>query len=291
MPIPVPGRVAEGLRRSTVEIRSGERMRQGNGSGAVIGPDQVITNAHVLRGGSLSITSLSITSWEGKVVGASVLKIDQRRDLALLSSPGLNAPPASLGDSDALRSGTPIFAIGNPLGFVGAVSSGIVHAVGTLGPCFLGGLSWIQADLRLAPGNSGGPLANFQGHIIGINTMITSGGLALAAPSRAVQTFLARKGSPLQLGVVLRPVRVHSRELGMLILEIRSGAAAEAASLLPGDILIAADDRRFQSADDLQAAIEGTQGGLLRIDFYRGDHATIRRVVVKLQPERAQNAA
>lgn len=286
MPVPVPGRVAEALRKSTVEIRTGDRRYQGSGSGVVIGPDQVVTNAHVLHG-----KTLSITAWEGKVVSGSVLRVDRRRDLALLSASGLNAPIASLGDSDVLRAGTPIFAIGNPLGFVGAVSSGVVHTVGTIGPRFMGGLPFVQADLRLAPGNSGGPLANFQGQIIGINTMITSGGLALAIPSRAVQMFLARKGSPPELGVVLRPVRIHSRELGMLILEIAPGGAAETASLLPGDILIAANDRRFRFAEDLQSAIEQAQGALLRIDFYRGGQSTLRRVVAKLQSERTQNAA
>lgn len=286
MPVPIPGRVAEALRRSTVEIRTGDRRYQGNGSGAVIGPDQVITNAHVLHG-----KTLSITAWEGKVVSGSVLRVDRRRDLALLSAPGLNAPIASLGDSDALRAGTPIFAIGNPLGFVGAVSSGVVHAVGAIGPRFLGGLSFVQADLRLAPGNSGGPLANFQGQIIGINTMVAMGGLALAVPSRAVQTFMARKGSPPELGVVLRPVQIHSRELGMLILEIAAGSAAESASLLPGDILIAANDRRFRFADDLQTAIEEVQGALLRIDFYRGGQPAVRRVVAKLLPAQARSAA
>jgi serine protease Do len=252
----------------------------------VIGPDQVITNAHVLHG-----NTLLITTWEGRVVSGSVLKIDRRRDLALLSAPHLNAPIASLGDSDALRAGTPIFAIGNPLGFVGAVSSGIVHTVGTVGAGFLGGLSFIQADLRLAPGNSGGPLADFQGQIVGINTMVTSGGLALAVPSRAVQTFLARKGSPPELGVILRPVQIHSREFGMLILEIAPGSAAETASLLPGDILIAANGRRFRFAEDLQTAIEEAPDALLQIDFYRGGQMTARRVIAKLHPERVRNAA
>lgn len=286
MPVPVPGRVAEALRRSTVEIRTGDRRYQGNGSGAVIGPDQVITNAHVLHG-----KTLSITAWEGKVVSASVLKIDRYRDLALLSASGLNAPAASLGDSDALRAGIPVFAIGNPLGFVGAVSSGVIHAVGTVGPRLIGGLSWVQADLRLAPGNSGGPLADFHGQVVGINTMIVSGGLALAVPSRAVQAFLARKGSPPQLGVVFRPVPVGAREFGMLILELVPDGAAEAASLLPGDILISANDRRFRSADDLQIAIEEAPGGLLHIDFFRGGQKAVRKVVAKLQPERARTAA
>jgi serine protease Do len=286
MPVPVPGRVAEALRRSTVEIHNGHRVRQGNGSGAVIGPDQVVTNAHVVQGGTLSITA-----WEGKVVSGSVVRIDRRRDLALVSAPGLNAPVASLGDSDALRAGTPLFAIGNPLGFVGAVSSGVVHAVGSLGPGFLGGLSWVQADLRLAPGNSGGPLADFQGQVVGINTMVVSGGLGLAVPSRAVQVFLCRRNSPQELGVVLRPVSIRAREIGMLLLELVPGGAAEAASLLPGDILIAANDRRFRFVDDLQTAIEDAPAGLLPLDFCRGGHSAIRRVVARLQPEQARNAA
>ncbi len=286
MPIPVPGRAAEALRRSTVQIRSGSGYRQGNGSGAVIRPDQIVTNAHVIQRGSLAIDS-----WEGKTVSGSILRVDRRRDLALLSAPGLNAPVASLGDSDALRAGTPLFAIGNPLGFVGAVSSGVVHAIGPMGMNAISGLPWIQADLRLAPGNSGGPLADFQGQIVGINTMVALGGLAFAVPSRAVQAFLARTSSPPTLGVVVRPIAVRAREFGLLVLELIKGGAAEAASLLPGDILVAANNKPFRFVDDLQSAIEQAPGALLRIDFYRGGQRTLRHVAAKLQPEQVRSAA
>jgi len=286
MPIPVPGRLAEALRRSTVQVRSGNRYRQGNGSGAVIGSEQVITNAHVVHGGSLTIDS-----WEGKSVAASVLRVDQRRDLALLAAPGLEAPAASLGDSDTLRPGMPLFAIGNPLGFIGAVSSGVVHAIGPVGPNFMGGLSWIQADVRLAPGNSGGPLADFQGQVVGVNTMVALGGLAFAVPSRAVQIFLARTGSAPTLGVVVRPVAVRRGELGFLVLELTPGGAAETASLLPGDLLVSANDKPFRSADDLQTAIERAPEALLHIDFHRGGHAAVRHVVARLQQESVRNAA
>lgn len=286
MPIPVPGRVAEALRRSTVQVRSGNRYRQGNGSGAVIGSEQIITNAHVVHGGSLTIDS-----WEGKSVGASVLKVDQRRDLALLAAPGLEAPAASLGDSDTLRPGMPLFAIGNPLGFIGAVSSGVVYAMGPVGPNVLGGLSWIQADVRLAPGNSGGPLADFQGQIVGVNTMVALGGLAFAVPSRAVQIFLARTGSTPTLGVVVRPVPVRRGDLGLLVLEVTPGGAAEAASLLPGDILVGTNEKPFRFVDDLQAAINQASDALLSVDFYRGGHAVLRHVVARLQRESIRNAA
>lgn len=176
MPIPVPGSVAEALRKQTVHIQVGRGRGRSAGSGVIIGPERVITNAHVVRG-----QNLRVEAWDGPDLSASCLKLDVHRDLALLSAPGLRAEPACLRDSDGLRAGTAVFAVGNPLGFVGAVSSGIVHAIGSLA-----GLAWIQADLRLAPGNSGGPLADFHGQVLGINTMVMSGGLALAVPSRAV---------------------------------------------------------------------------------------------------------
>jgi serine protease Do len=250
----------------------------------------VVTNAHVIQGGNVQVES-----WEGRSVQASLVKIDRRRDLALLTAPGLNAPPAQLGDSDRVQVGTPILAVGNPLGFVGAVSTGIVHSIGPIrqfGPVAqFDGSSWIQADVRLAPGNSGGPLADLQGRVIGINTMIISGGLALAIPSRAVQTFLSRRESPRTLGIVVRPVRLRSAALGIMILELTPGGAAERASLLPGDILVAANDRPFRFIDDLQTAIEQSGESPLSLNFYRGGQDRIRNVVARLLPEQVMNAA
>jgi serine protease Do len=284
MPIPVPGRVAEALRRSTVQIRSGNGRRQGNGSAVVLADQQVITNAHVIQDGPLSIES-----WEGKTVSASVLKFDRGRDLALLSAQDLRAPSAQLGDSNDIRAGTPVIAVGNPMGFVGAVSTGIVHAIGPIGP--ISGSRWIHADVRLAPGNSGGPLADLQGRIVGINTMIIAGGLALAIPSRAVQSFLTRTSSQRSLGVVVRPVSLKERGIGMMILELVLGGAAERASLLPGDILIGSNEKRFRFVDDLQDAIDEAPGALLCLNFYRAGQEKVRQVVVQLLPERLNQAA
>ncbi len=194
-----------------------------------------------------------------------------------------------LGDSDQLRVGSPVVAVGNPLGFIGAVSSGIVHAIGPA--VEFGGLSWIQADIRLAPGNSGGLLADFQGHMIGINTMVLGNGLALAVPSRAVQRFLTRPQDGRSLGAVVRPVRVSRNELGMMILEVIAGGAAEQASLLPGDILVGGNGTRFRFVDDLAAAIERAPDLLLRLEFYRGVQNALRQVTVKLLPEQVATAA
>jgi serine protease Do len=286
MPIPVPGAVAEALRRQTVHIQVGRGRAQGVGSGVVIARERVITNAHVVGG-----ERLSLEAWDGKEVTASCLRLDPRRDLALLTAPGLQAEPATLGDSDRLRSGAPVFAVGNPLGFVGAVSSGVVHAVGSLG-----GLAWIQADLRLAPGSSGGPLADFHGQVLGINTMVVgtrtmSNGLALAIPSRAVQSFLMRASSGRALGVTVRPVELEGGKFGIMILEITPGSPAFVASLLPGDILTGADGRAFRSLDDLQFAIDTAPGALLHLDFYRGGQRKLRRVAVRLVPRQVSTAA
>jgi serine protease Do len=284
MPIPVPGRVAEALRRSTVQVRSGNRYREGSGSAVVLTDQQLITNAHVVQEGPLTVES-----WEGKTVPASVLKIDRGRDLALLSAQGLEAPSAQLGDSNELRAGTPVIAVGNPMGFVGAVSTGVVHAIGPAGA--ISRSAWIHADVRLAPGNSGGPLADLKGQIVGINTMIVAGGLALAIPSRAVQSFLTRTTSQRSLGVVVRPVSLRARGIGMMILELVAGGAAQGASLLPGDILIGTDEKRFRFLDDLQNAIDEAPDALLRLNFYRAGQEKLRQVVVQPLPERLNKAA
>jgi serine protease Do len=285
MPIPIPGRTVEALRRSTVFIASGRRNRTGTGSGIVLANDTLVTNAHVIGGGDLTIES-----WEGKTARSTVLKVDNGRDLALLHAPGLGAPPASLADSDLVRPGTPVVAVGNPLGFKGAVSTGTVH---TLEPVPMEGPSrrselnpllfrrWIYADVRLAPGNSGGPLADWEGRVIGINTMVVSGGLALAIPSSVVQAFLARMKRP-SLGVTLRPVHSASYGFGLLILEVVPDSPAARASLLPGDILAGANEKQFRYVDDLEILLEEHRDPLLTVQFHRGGDGKERRVAVQL---------
>jgi serine protease Do len=280
MPVPVPGRVAEDLRRATVQVLSVTLRHEGNGSGIVLPDDRVLTNAHVVRA-----SRLSVESWEGRTFPATVLKSDTRRDLALLSVAGLRGHTAPLGDSDRLRSGTPVFAVGNPLGFVGAVSSGSIHSIGPVrfGSRLARELNWIQADIRLAPGNSGGPLATLDGQVVGLNTMIITGGLSLAVPSRAAETFLTRSNSGPTLGITVRPVETNTGEFGLMILELVPGGAAEAASLLPGDILTGANDVPFRYVDDLENAIQKTTGPAITLDFYRAGRSTLRHVAVQLR--------
>ena len=288
MPIPVPGRVAEDLRRATVQLFVNAGRNQGNGSGIVLPGERVLTNAHVARG--LNIT---VESWEGRAYNAHCLKLDARRDLALLSVPGLHAPTVSLGDSDRLRPGTPVFAVGNPLGFVGAVSSGSIYSIGPIrAPNGLAwDLQWIQADVRLAPGNSGGPLATFDGQVVGLNTMIISGGLSLAVPSRAAESFIARLDNDPKLGITVSAVRMKNGRLGLMILELTPGGPAEAASLLPGDIITAAGTVAIRYLDDLDRAIVSAAGPVLAVSFHRGGSSALRQVAVQLRRTGLSSAA
>jgi serine protease Do len=234
------GEIAEHLRRSTVLIHAGSR---GNGSGVIWTSDGIIvTNAHVT--GS---SALRVQLWDGRELSAEITSRDPRRDLALLHICVEDLPAARPADSSQVRPGELAIAIGNPMGFVGALTTGVIHAVGPLRG--LGTQSWVQASVRLAPGNSGGPLADAQGRVIGINTM-TAGHLALAIPSNAVRQLLAAGASDGWLGVSVHPVRVPRRggqRFGLVLLEVEQGSPAAQASLLPGDILLGADDRAFAS--------------------------------------------
>jgi serine protease Do len=280
MALPAPGRIAEALRRSTVQIRTGRGPRQGGGSGAVIGPDQILTNAHVIQG-----RTVEIASWEGKLIPASIVKMDSARDLALLEAPRLAGVPLTLGDSDLLQPGTPVVAAGNPLGFVGAISTGTVHRIGAipLAAGYFRASDWICADIRLAPGNSGGPLADFAGCLVGLNTMVAAGGLAFAISSRMLQRFLSRLKTGAYLGVTVRPVQLREQRPALLLLELAPNGAAAQASLLPGDLLVEGNGKPLEEPEDLLTAIDEAHNNLLDLTFYRGRQDQLRRVTARLK--------
>jgi serine protease Do len=171
--------VAARLRRITVQIVEAGR---GVGAGVVWRRDGVIvTNAHVITS-----DRAEVRLDDGRRLRASMWRCDRQRDLAALRVRDAELPAAVIGDSDALRVGELVLAVGSPLGLPGAVSLGVVHALGDERP---GGRRWIHADLRLAPGNSGGPLADAAGRVVGLASMIV-GGLALGIPSALVERFL-----------------------------------------------------------------------------------------------------
>jgi len=269
------GEIAEQLRRSTVLIHSGGR---GSGSGVIWSSDGlIVTNAHVVHG-----SNVRVQLWDGREFNGSLTARDPQRDLATLRISAGSLPAASPADSSQLRPGELAIAVGNPMGFVGALTTGVIHAIGPLRG--LGSQSWVQASVRLAPGNSGGPLADARGHVIGVNTMV-AGRLALAIPGNAVRDFLAGGPRSAWLGVAVHPVRLpraNGRAFGLVLLEVEPGSPAAQASLMAGDILLGTEGKRFQSIDDLATAIDGQGLGLLRFEFLRGDYSHLRRVTVRL---------
>jgi serine protease Do len=269
------GEIAEQLRRSTVLIESGGR---GSGSGVIWSSEGVIvTNAHVVHG-----SNVRVQLWDGREFNAEVTARDPRRDIAALQINANSLPAAFPADSSLLRPGELAIAIGNPLGFVGALTTGVIHAVGPLHA--LGSQTWVQATVRLAPGNSGGPLAEARGHVIGVNTMV-AGRLGLAIPSNSVRDFLAGGPRSAWLGVTVHPVRLpraNGRAFGLVVLEVAPGGPAAQASLMTGDILLGTEEKRFQTIEDLATAIDGEGTRLLRFEFLRGDYSRVRRVTVRM---------
>src|SRR5438094_9505153 len=174
------GEIAEQLRRSTLLIHAGGK---GSGSGVIWSNDGlIVTNAHVVHG-----SNVRVQLWDGREFSSALAARDPRHDLAALRISADSLPAASPADSSQLRPGELVIAIGNPMGFVGALTTGVIHAIGPLRG--LGSQTWVQASVRLAPGNSGGPLADARGYLIGINTMV-AGRFALVMLSDAVCEFV-----------------------------------------------------------------------------------------------------
>jgi serine protease Do len=276
------GEIAERLRRSTVHVSPGGARDRGGASGVIwLGDGLIVTNAHVARS-----ASPRVELWDGRDFEARVSAYDARRDLAALRIAADGLAPATAGDSSALRPGELAIAVGNPLGFAGAVSTGVIHSIGPIPG--MGAQNWVRATARLAPGNSGGPLANAQGKVIGINTAIVNG-LGLAVPSRDIAEFL-RRGSRPRLGVALRPVAYDGRRWGLVVLEVEKEGAAAIASLRVGDILVGAGGRPLESMEGLHDAIDAAaapETGPLRLAFLRGDRSHVRETVVQIRASRA----
>ena len=187
---PVHESAADSVKACVVEVRQGESA----GSGLTWAVDTVVTAAHVVRAGRLDVRLP-----DGQVREARVRLADRERDIAVLDVPGLGLPALRRRDPTGMRPGEVLFAIGHPLGVRHAMSAGILHAVGPLPEGYPGSrqlrrLSWVQADLRLAPGNSGGPIADIEGRVVGVSTM-TVGGLALAVPITAVEALVRARAA------------------------------------------------------------------------------------------------
>lgn len=175
--------VARALHRVTVRVQAGG---SGEGAGVLWRPDGlVLTNAHVARRNALGVRLP-----DGRSLDAQLVARDPRLDLAALRIPGRDHIAAETGESTDLRPGAIVLAFGHPLGVSNALSLGVVHQVAVDES---GEPRWIRIDLRLAPGNSGGPLADVHGRVIGINTLV-AGGLGHALPLSVISRFLRSAG-------------------------------------------------------------------------------------------------
>jgi putative serine protease PepD len=271
--------------KGVVEITAG----QGQGSGFVYdGDGHILTNQHVVEGN----TSVSVKFWNGKTFDAQVVGTDASTDLAVLK---VNAPvselfPLSLGDSSKLVVGDAVVAIGSPFGLEGTVTSGIVSALHRemTSPNHFAIDNSIQTDAAINHGNSGGPLLDTQGKVVGITSQIESNsggneGVGFAIPSNTISSIAAQlissgKAEHAFLGVVLRD---SSAQAGAAISQVRASTPAAGASLRAGDVVTAAGGKPVRSASELRAVINAHRpGDTISVTYKRG--ATSHTVTVKL---------
>lgn len=277
--------VAERLTWATVQVRGRGR---GAGSGVIWRADGlIVTNAHVVRG-----PRALVTLTDGRALDGDVVRVDARRDLAAIAVGAMHLPAITPRDSDTLRVGELAVAVGHPWGILNALTTGVIHSVAPRHA--RGAQRWVQSDLRLAPGNSGGPLADAWGRVIGVNSMIVRG-LAFAVPSNAVARFLESADLRPTLGITARPVAMRAHDgtvLGLLVLGVASGSAAERGGVLVGDVLAGANGERFTSPEALANLMGGVSpGAIVRLDIVRGGTPMLLAVTLSAGPRAGAAAA
>jgi serine protease Do len=270
--------VAERLSPSVANLRVARRVRggrlaTGGGSGVVVTPDGfLLTSAHVVAGTDGKVEATFV---DGREITAEVVGADPLSDLAVLRSDGADLVAAELGDAERLRVGQLVVAIGNPHGFAGSVTAGVVSALGRSLPVrsrAAGRIveNVIQTDAALNPGNSGGALADGRGCVVGINTAVAGVGLGLAVPindtTRKILAALMREGrfTRAYIGIAggSRPLPPRlARELGRTacveVVEVVEGSPAALAGLRPEDMIVAVEDTPVEGVDDLQRLMAG----------------------------------
>jgi serine protease Do len=277
--------------------------RRSTGSGFVIDPGGlIVTNAHVVE----SAGSVQVRLADGRRFPATIIGRDNRVDLALLKIEGagrLTVLP--LGDSNRLRVGELVLALGNPFGLEQSVSFGIVSRKGAPLTVAAPGFDFIQTDAAINPGNSGGPLVNISGEVIGVNSMAArNGSIGFAIPSNLVKMLLPQLASKGRvdwgwLGVAIAEVteddvpRLKLREpKGVLVRSVMPGEPADKGGVRADDVILGIDGTRLETPRDLQRVVSSTPvGKRVRVVLLREGQETELEVTIGLYQERESQAA
>src|SRR6059058_1383190 len=257
-----------------ISARGGERAVSGNGSGFVITPDGfILTNSHVVHDANQIAVSLP----DGREYPAQLAGDDPDTDLAVIRIDASQLAHVALADSENLRAGQLVIAIGNPLGFEASVTAGVISALGRSMHAQSGRLidNIIQTDAALNPGNSGGPLVNSAGEVVGINTAMIrpAQGICFAIASNTakfVAGWLIKDGKIRRsyIGVAGQNVPIHRRivrfyglalETGVLVVSVEKNSPAERAGLRHGDLIVAFNSQHIGTVHHLHKVLVGDQ--------------------------------
>ena len=274
----------------------GGGQRVSMGSGFVISADgYVLTNNHVVDGAE----NVTVTLSDRRVLDAKVVGSDAQYDIALLKLTATNLPVVSLGDSKSVKAGQWVVAIGSPFGFDHSVTAGIVSAVGrNFGGADQQYVPFIQTDVPINRGNSGGPLFNLEGQVVGINSQIFSNtgssvGISFAIPINIAMSAVEQLKATGHVARGMIGVQIQNVDQGLadsfglpqpegaLVSSVEKGGAAERAGIEPGDVILKLNGDPVNQYTELPAVIAGLQPGtVIKLEVWR-QHAT-REISVKL---------
>jgi S1-C subfamily serine protease len=292
--------VTQRLRIRQPDRQTAERELRGNGSGSIFTPDGfILTNSHVVH----NAAAMTVTLADGRSFQADMIGDDPETDLAVIRISGLGLVPAQLGDSQTIRVGQLVIAIGNPFGFQASVTTGVVSALGRSLRSDSGRLidNIIQTDAALNPGNSGGPLVSSQGDVIGVNT-------AVILPAQGICFAIAINTAKFVAGLLIRDGRIRRSRIGVAgqdvpmpprlarfhdlkiktavrAVSIEKRSPAEHAGVLEGDLIVGFNDQPIDGIDALHKLLTQEQiGRRATLTIVRGPD----KKAIEVVPEESQ---